>query len=51
MLEDVVEEDAVAFEGTGGVGRGSDDLNVITVGNDEARRKFLLELVKDRLEG
>ena len=41
MLEDFVEEDAVAFEGTGGVGRGPDDLNVITVGNDEARRKFL----------
>lgn len=51
MLEDVVEEDAVAFEGTGGVGRRSYDLNVITVGNDEARWKFLLELVQDRLEG
>ena len=51
MLEDVVEEDAVAFEGTGGVGRRSDDLNVVTVCNDEARWKFLLELVQDRLEG
>ena len=45
MLEDVVEKDAVAFESTGGFGRGSDDLNVITIGNDEARGKFLLELV------
>ena len=51
LLEDVVEEDAVAFEGTGGVGRRSYDLNVVTVGNDEARWKFLLELVQDRLEG
>ena len=33
-----MEEDAVAFEGTGGVGRGSDDLNIIAVGDDEARR-------------
>ena len=45
MLEDFAEEDAVAVEGTGGVGGGPDDLNVITVGNDEARSKFLLELV------
>ena len=35
-----MEEDAVAFEGTGSVGRRSDDLNVVTVGNDEARWKF-----------
>ena len=30
-----MEEDAVAFEGTGGVGRGSDDLNATRRGGSE----------------
>ena len=51
LAEEGVEEDAVAFEGTGGGGKRSYDLNVVTVGNDEARWKFLLEWVQDRLEG
>ena len=43
--------ETVALEGVGGVGGGSDNLNVVTVGHDEAGWEFLLELVEDGLEG
>ena len=45
------DDEAMDVEATGGGGKRSYDLNVVTVGNDEARWKFLLELVQDRLEG
>ena len=46
-----MEEYAVSFKCLGGVGRESEDVDVVAVGHDEARREFFLELVDDGLEG